>query len=83
MSVRKLSDLKEGQKAIIKEIGDIGELKQRLYELGIICKEPLEIVRVAPFGDPIQIRVENNNIAIRKEEAKKILVENLSARKKI
>ena len=77
-----LCDLKEGQKAIIKKIGDIGELKQRFYELGIICKEPLEVVRVAPFGDPIQIRVENNNIAIRKKEAKKILVENLSARKK-
>jgi len=77
----KLSSLKEGQKAIIQNIGEIGELKQRLLEVGLLCNEPIEVVKIAPFGDPILIRVGNNSFALRKEEADKIVVENLSARK--
>ncbi len=75
MSRKKLSDLHPGEKGIIKEIGDIGELKNRLMELGALANTPIEVVRVAPFGDPMELEIGNTHIAIRKSEAQKIVVE--------
>ena len=74
----KLSELHPGQKAIIKSIGDIGELKNRLMELGVLCGEPVQVVRVAPLGDPIEIRIGNEHLALRDEDAQKIEVEAIS-----
>ena len=73
-----LDELDPGQKAIIKSIGDIGSLKQRLMELGVLCGEPVEMERIAPLGDPIEIRVSDEHIALRREEAQKIEVEPIS-----
>ncbi len=73
-----LADLQEKQKAIVKSIGDLGELKTRLMELGVLCGEPVQLVRRAPWGDPIEIRVEDTLIALRRAEAAKIEVEPIS-----
>lgn len=74
----KLSELHPRQKAIIKSIGDLGELKDRLMELGVLCGEPVQVVRIAPLGDPIEIRVGNEHLALRSEDAQKIEVEAIS-----
>ena len=76
--VLKLSDLRPKQKAIIKSIGDLGELKARLMDLGVLCGEPVQIVRIAPLGDPVEIRVGNEHLALRGEDAEKIEVEAIS-----
>ncbi|WP_300369034.1 FeoA family protein [Hydrogenimonas sp.] len=77
-----LAELQPKQKAIIKSIGDIGELKTRLMELGVLCGEPVQLVRYAPLGDPIEIRVADTMIALRKEDAGKIEVEPISQLRK-
>ncbi|WP_294951723.1 FeoA family protein [Sulfurovum sp.] len=77
----KLSELQTGQNAIIKSIGDLGGLKDRLMELGVLCGEPVQTVRVAPLGDPIEIRIGNEQLALRKEDAQKIEVEMISRTK--
>ena len=74
----KLSELHPKQKAIIRSIGDIGELRNRLMELGVLCGEPVQVVRIAPLGDPIEIRVGDEHLALRKEDAQKIEVEAIS-----
>jgi len=74
----KLSELHPRQKAIIKSIGDIGELKNRLMELGVLCGEPVQVVRIAPLGDPIEIRIGDEYLALRDEDAQRIEVEGLS-----
>ncbi|RLA69136.1 MAG: ferrous iron transport protein A [Epsilonproteobacteria bacterium] len=78
----KLSELHPKQKAIIKSIGDIGELKNRLMELGVLCGEPVQIVRIAPLGDPIEIHIGNEHLALRSDDAQKIEVEAISQLKK-
>jgi len=78
----KLSELHPRQKAIIKSIGDIGELRDRLMELGVLCGEPVQVVRIAPLGDPIEIRIGDEHLALRSDDAKKIEVEAISQLRK-
>ena len=73
-----LNELHPRQKAIIKTIGDIGELKNRLMELGVLCGEPIQVVRIAPLGDPIEIRIGDTHLALRRKDAEKIEVEAIS-----
>ena len=73
-----LADLEPKQKAIVKAIGDLGELRARLMELGVLCGEPVQLVRAAPWGDPLEIRVGDTMIALRKTDAAKIEVEPIS-----
>ncbi len=47
-------------------------------DLGVLCGEPVQIVRIAPFGDPVEIRVGNEHLALRGEDAEKIEVEAIS-----
>ncbi|ADN08553.1 FeoA family protein [Sulfurimonas autotrophica] len=72
-----VTDLKPNQKAIIKHIGDLGDLSHRLVELGITCGEIIKLVRVAPLGNPLEVKVHDERIVMRKEDAKKIEVEEL------
>ena len=71
-----LSQLKVGQKAIIK--GYVAEnlsILQRLLEMGMIKNTTLEITKVAPLGDPIQISIRGYSLSIRKSEANLIEIE--------
>ncbi|WP_353663151.1 FeoA family protein [Hydrogenimonas sp. SS33] len=80
MSKKRLDQMRPNERAIIRHIGELGELKQRLLEMGVLCGEPVEVVRKAPFGGPIQIRVGQTDMALRRDEAARIEVESLSAR---
>lgn len=51
------------------------ELRSRLYSLGVIPGSTLEILRFAPLGDPMQVKVGGSFISIRKAEANIIQVE--------
>tara|TARA_B100001142_G_scaffold311084_1_gene345181 strand:- start:1093 stop:1281 length:189 start_codon:yes stop_codon:yes gene_type:complete len=51
------------------------ELRSRLYSLGVIPGSTLEILRFAPLGDPMQVKVGGSSISIRKAEANIIQVE--------
>ncbi|WP_456323570.1 FeoA family protein [Hydrogenimonas sp.] len=74
----KLADLQPGQKAIVKTIGDLGELRDRLMELGLLCGETVQLLRRAPLGDPLEFSFGNEKIALREEDARKIDVEPIS-----
>lgn len=70
-----LTELKKGEEAKIVKIGKIGELKKRLSDMGVTSGEVIRFERNAPLGDPQQYFVKGNNIALRKEDAKNIIVE--------
>lgn len=53
---------------------DPPELRGQLYALGIIPGSRLEVLRQAPMGDPVQVRVGGSYISIRKSEADVITV---------
>ena len=72
-----LKEAKTGTTVKVRDIGD-SELKQRLMTMGLIPGTQLKILRSAPLGDPIAIRVRSYNLAIRKADAEKIAVEQVS-----
>ena len=70
-----LSEANSGDRCIVLEIApEPAELRSRLYALGVIPGALLEILRFAPFGDPMQVKVGGSFISIRKAEAKIIQV---------
>ncbi|GMU93519.1 MAG: hypothetical protein AMXMBFR4_25770 [Candidatus Hydrogenedentota bacterium] len=46
-----------------------GAIHQRLQEMGVIEGAQVELVRLAPLGDPIEIRVQGYHLSLRKSEA--------------
>jgi len=71
-----LSTLGHGDHCLVVEIAsEHAELRSRLYALGIIPGSKVEVLRFAPLGDPMQVKVGNSLISIRKSEAKVIEVE--------
>ena len=75
MRSMKLTELKRGESAVIKRIGNVGELKKRLIDLGINSGQIIKLERNAPLGDPQEFRINGNSIAIRKKDADNIEVE--------
>ena len=70
----KLSDLKPGEKAIIKTFTS-SDLGLKLMEMGCIPGETVVIEQVAPLGDPISIRIAGYSLSLRLNEADHIILE--------
>jgi len=70
-----LAMLKPGEHGKITEIGAIGPIKRRLMDMGVLVGERVKVKKVAPLGDPIEVRIKNYNLSLRKKEAEGILVE--------
>ena len=68
-----LSGLKLGQKGIIESFTDY-ELSLKLLEMGCIPGEIIEVIRIAPFGDPIAISISGYVLSLRKDEAATVKV---------
>ncbi len=72
----KLNKLKVGDKAkIVRVESEMGNLKARLLDMGTVPGTVVEVEKVAPLGDPIDILIKGYHLSLRKEEAAKIIVE--------
>lgn len=67
-----LDELKIGATAVIKAVGGEGALRCRLLDMGLTPHTSVTLQKVAPMGDPIQIRVRGYELTLRVEDAKKI-----------
>jgi len=74
-----LSDLKVGEKAFVRDImGGSLNLRQKFMALGLLPDSMIEVVRVAPLGDPLHVKLSSKvNFSIRKIEASIVHVEKL------
>lgn len=70
-----LNELKKGEKAIIKELNIEGSMKRRLLDIGFIKNSIVECVLESPLKDPKAYSIRGTLIAIRENDAKKILIE--------
>ncbi len=70
-----LNQLSQGKPAVITKVGGEGALRCRLLDMGIIPKTKVTVRNIAPLGDPIEIRLRDYTLTIRKEDAEKIEVE--------
>ncbi|WP_395054900.1 ferrous iron transport protein A [Flavobacterium sp.] len=66
-----LAQLKKGQKGIITDV-NIDEIPLKLLEMGCLPGNVVELVQVAPFGDPLYFIFNDSHVAIRLETAKEI-----------
>jgi DtxR family Mn-dependent transcriptional regulator len=77
MTTVNLKDLKPGEKGKVLKISARGEASRRIVEMGVTPGAVVEIERVAPLGDPIDIKVKGYHLSLRKEEAQGIEIEAL------
>lgn len=70
-----LSQLPVGSSAIVREFPKTGTAFLRLREMGLLVGTPVTLVRTAPLGDPIEIKVRGYHLTLRKSEAEHVLVE--------
>jgi ferrous iron transport protein A len=71
--LRPLSSMKKGQKGVIDSFTDY-ELSLKLLEMGCIPGETIEVIRIAPLGDPIAISISGYMLGLRKAEASTVRV---------
>jgi DtxR family Mn-dependent transcriptional regulator len=77
MKMLRLKDLKSGQKGKVLKVSARGETNKRIVEMGVTPGSVVEVERVAPLGDPIDIKVKGYHLSLRKEEAEGIEIEAL------
>ena len=69
-----LTSLTVGGVGIVTQIQVAPENRARLLEMGLLVGTQVELVRFAPLGDPVEIKVRGYNLTLRKHEAEQILV---------
>lgn len=67
-----LEELPIGKAGMITSVGGEGALRCRLLDMGLIPGTRVEVRKVAPMGDPIEIRLRGYELTLRGEDAKKI-----------
>ncbi len=70
-----IDDLKIGQQGTIAAVGGEGALRLRFLDMGLIPGTRVQLQKVAPMGDPIQISVRGYELTIRREDAQKITLQ--------
>jgi ferrous iron transport protein A len=75
MSIKTLNQLKPGERATIVKVGGQGPVRRRILDMGVVKGAEIEVVRVAPLGDPVEFLIKGYNLSLRKSEAQQIQVE--------
>lgn len=73
-----LDNIKPGNSAIIASVGGEGMLRRRLLDMGLTPNTHVQVRKVAPMGDPIEIFLRSYVLTIRKEEASKIEIKEVA-----
>ena len=75
-----LKELKPGDKARIEKLSGAGAVARRIADMGVTKGSVVEVVRVAPLGDPVDVKIKGYHLSLRKEEAAGIAVSRLPAK---
>ena len=69
-----LRDLKAGESAVITKVGGEGELRQHFLDMGVIPGNTVTMKKLAPMGDPMELRIDSYELTLRLADAEKIEV---------
>jgi len=75
-----LKELKAGQSAVIRSVEGEGALRQHLLDMGVIPDSVVTVVKFAPMGDPVEVRLYDYELTLRLSEAERIQVELIESR---
>lgn len=73
--MRTLKDVRVGENVIVKRLQGDGAVKRRIMDMGITKGTAILVQKVAPLGDPIEVKVRGYELSLRKGEAENIIVE--------
>lgn len=69
-----VATLRIGESAAVERIDGQGAVAVRLLEMGFVPGTHVEVVKVAPLGDPLELRVRGYHVSLRRAEASRIRV---------
>lgn len=69
-----LSTLAPGAHAVVAELRLAPESRGRLLEMGMLVGTAIELIRFAPLGDPVEIKIRGYHLSLRRQDADQILV---------
>lgn len=75
MAIKKLSQMQPGEAGIVVKVNGSGNVKFRLIDMGVVKGSKLQVVKFAPLGDPIEIKIKGFSLSLRKNESEMIDVE--------
>ena len=71
----KLSELKPGESAQLTHIGGEGALRQHFLDMGLIPEAVVTLMKLAPMGDPMELRVHGYELTLRLADAENIEID--------
>lgn len=73
--MKTLRDAKVGETVVVKKLHGEGPVKRRIMDMGITKGTTLQIRKVAPLGDPMELNVRSYELSVRKADAAMIELE--------
>lgn len=73
-----LKELKTGKSAVIQTVGGEGALRQHILDMGLIPGVEVTLVKFAPMGDPMELRIHSYELTLRLADAEKIEIREIS-----
>ena len=73
--LKTLNQLVPGESGVVTKVHGNGPVKRRMVDMGIVTQTHVKVQKVAPLGDPMEIKVKNFNLSLRKSEAALIEVQ--------
>ena len=70
-----LSELKKGEKGRVLKVEGRADIRRRIMDMGVVRGALVEVERIAPLGDPIEVKIKGYHLSLRKDEAAQIYVE--------
>lgn len=67
--MKTLNQLQPGEIAIVTKVKGSGAIKRRIIDMGVVAGTQIQVRKYAPLGDPMEIKVKNFNLSLRKSEA--------------
>lgn len=69
-----LRDVAVGESAVVRKLTGDGAVKRRIMDMGLTKGTEVQVHKVAPLGDPIEVTVRGFELSLRKDEAEHVLV---------
>lgn len=75
MAQTTLAELAPGESGVIVSVEGSGNVRHRLVDIGVVRGTRVTMVKSAPFGDPLEVKLKGFNLSLRKAEAASITIE--------
>lgn len=73
--LKKLNEMEKCESGIVKNILGEGQIRRRLFDMGVTPGAEVYLRKMAPLGDPIEVTLRGYELTLRKSEASQVLVE--------